>query len=79
MLALNRIVSFAKVHGAEKGLAELKALASKTDLSKSGLFYAIKAELLWELKHKDYNSTLKKAIQFTKNKLVKRHLQKKLT
>ncbi|WP_420603327.1 RNA polymerase sigma factor [Flagellimonas sp.] len=78
MLALNRIVPFAKVRGAEKGLAELKALASKTDLSKSGLFYAIKAELLLELKHADYKSILKKAIQFTDNELVKRHLQKKL-
>lgn len=77
MLALNRIVPFSKIYGAEKALMELNVLESKTDFSKSGLFYAIKAELLLELKHSDYDLTLKKAIAFTDNELVKKHLQKK--
>ncbi|SNY95179.1 RNA polymerase sigma factor [Flagellimonas pacifica] len=78
ILALNRIVPFAKINGAEKGLLELNTLEKKTDFSKSGLFYAIKAELLLEIKHVDYYTTLKKAIEHTDNELVKRHLQKKL-
>ncbi|WP_055395421.1 RNA polymerase sigma factor [Flagellimonas eckloniae] len=78
MLALNRIVSFEKLHGSKKALLELNNLANRTDFSKSGLYYAIKAELLFELKHSDYTGTLKKAIEFTENKLVRKHLQKKL-
>ncbi|WP_420321092.1 RNA polymerase sigma factor [Flagellimonas sp.] len=78
ILALNRIVPFAKIHGAGKALGELNALQDKMDFSKSGLFYAVKAELLLELNNEAYTSTLKKAIEFTENELVKRHLQKKL-
>ncbi|WP_190810573.1 RNA polymerase sigma factor [Flagellimonas sp. S3867] len=78
MLALNRIVPFAKIHGAEKGLRELNDLNDKRDFSKSGLFYAIKAELLLELKAPNSNATLIQAIELTDNELVKKHLQKKL-
>ncbi|MGW9684762.1 RNA polymerase sigma factor [Flagellimonas sp. 2504JD1-5] len=78
MLALNRIVAFAKIHGAEKALEMLNALGSNSEMNKMGLFYAIKAELLLELEHADYNAILKKAIDLTDNELVKKHLQKKL-
>lgn len=78
ILALNRIVPFAKIHGAKKAIEELNELEGKADFSKTGLFYAIKAELLLELENPDYASTLKKAIEFTDNELVRRHLQKKL-
>ncbi len=78
ILALNRIVPFAKIHGAQKALVELNEIEGKKDFSKTGLFYAIKAELLIELEHPDHNSTLKKAIGLTDNELVKKHLQKKL-
>ncbi|MGX1928240.1 RNA polymerase sigma factor [Flagellimonas sp. 2504JD4-2] len=79
MLALNSIVPFAKVHGAKKALVELKKLEHRADFGKTGLFYAIKAELLLELENPDHASTLKKAIEFTDNELVRRHLQKKLS
>lgn len=78
ILALNRIVPFAKIHGAEKALLELNDLESRTDFGKSGLFYAIKTELLLELNDFAYDLTLKKAIELTDNELVKKHLQKKL-
>lgn len=77
MLALNRIVPYAKIHGAEKALSELNNLENKTDFSKTGLFYAIKAELLLEIGSEEYHSILQKAIDFSENELVKRHLKKK--
>ena len=77
MLALNRIVPYAKIHGAEKALSELNDLEKKTDFSKTGLFYAIKAELLLEIESEEYHSVVQKAIDFSENELVKKHLQKK--
>lgn len=79
MLALNRIVSYAQVHGPKKALGELKALEAKTDFSHTGLFYAIKGELLKDLGDALYEETLQKAIDLTENELVKRHLEKKMT
>ncbi|MCL6266823.1 RNA polymerase sigma factor [Flagellimonas myxillae] len=78
MLALNRIVPFAKIHGATKALEALKSLESKTDFGESGLLYAIKAELLLETNSAGYKAALKKAIAYFKNDLVKKHLKKKL-
>lgn len=79
MLALNQIVPYAKVNGAEKGLKALESLEGKIDFKSSGLFYAIKAELLLETNSKDeYTSILQKAIDLTENELVKKHLKKKL-
>ncbi len=78
MVALNRIVPFAKIHGAAKALEELNRLAKNSNFETIGLFYAIKAELLQELNDKDYQSALTKAIELSDNDLVKRHLQKKL-
>ncbi|MEM7483940.1 MAG: sigma-70 family RNA polymerase sigma factor [Bacteroidota bacterium] len=79
MLALNRIVPFAKVYGAEKGLQELHNASKKNDFTAIGLFFAIKAELLLESKNvTKYNTTLQKAIDLTENMLMKEHLKKKL-
>ncbi|MFC4221548.1 RNA polymerase sigma factor [Flagellimonas marina] len=79
MLALNRIIPFAKVYGAKKGLIELENLESKHDFKEQGLFHAIKAELFGELDHVDaQQSALKKAIACTENELVKRHYKNKL-
>jgi len=78
MIALNRIVPFEKVHGAEKALKALNELTQKTDFEDSGLFYAIKADLLRTLQKKSYESTLEKAIALTENELVKQYLRTKL-
>ncbi|MEM6895536.1 MAG: sigma-70 family RNA polymerase sigma factor [Bacteroidota bacterium] len=78
MIALNRIVPFEKVHGAEKALKALNELTQKTDFEDSGLFYAIKADLLKTLQKKSYESTLEKAIALTENELVKQYLRTKL-
>ena len=77
MAKLNRVVALQKVQGPKKALTTLEALAKEYDYEKVGLFYAIKAEILKELEHKDYESILEKAIALTPNELVKRHLIKK--
>ena len=78
MIALNRIVPFEKVHGAEKALKALNELTKKTDFGDTSLFYAIKADLLKTLQKTAYESTLQKAIDLTENELVKQYLQTKL-
>ncbi|MBO0320828.1 sigma-70 family RNA polymerase sigma factor [Muricauda sp. CAU 1633] len=79
MVALNRIIPFAKVHGAKKGLVELETLEPKNNFEGQGLLYAIKAELFDELNHTEaQQSALKKAIALTENELIKRHYKKKL-
>lgn len=78
MAKLNRIVAVQKVKGAQTALKELETLANEYDYEKAGLFFAIKAELLKELKLKDYKTVLKKAILLNQNELVQRHLEKKL-
>jgi len=78
MAALNRIVPFTKVYGAEKGLKLLEDWKKNNEHQRVALFYTIKAELLAMLK-RDFKPDLKKAIQLTENGLVKRHLEKKMT
>ena len=78
MVALNRIVPYAKIHGAKEALDELENLAKKTDFTATGLYYAIKAELLMKTNSmQDYAKTLHKAIELSENELVKNHLKKK--
>lgn len=77
MAALNRIVPYTKVNGAEKALAELQLLEQKSKFENMGLYYAIKAELLADT-GKSYKTDLKKALALTKNELVKRHLERKI-
>ncbi|RDY59974.1 RNA polymerase sigma factor [Flagellimonas nanhaiensis] len=78
MVALNRIVPYTKIHGAEAALTELDNLSQKTDFSTTGLYYAIKAELLKETNSmQDYAKTLHKAVELSENELVKTHLKKK--
>ncbi|MCL6274422.1 sigma-70 family RNA polymerase sigma factor [Muricauda sp. 2012CJ35-5] len=78
MVALNRIVPYAKINGAKEALNELMKLRNKTDFENTGLFFAIKAELEKELGQDNFKETLGKAIQLSENELVKRHLQSKL-
>ena len=75
--ALNRIVAFEKVHGAEKALAELEKL--RKDLEDYYLFHAIHADLLIKTQQsKEASEALKKALSLTSNLAEKKHLQKKL-
>lgn len=79
MVALHRIVAFAKIHGAEKALGELRQLEQKNDFTDQALYHAIKAELYFDLgKTKEQRAALEKAIALTENELVKAHYQKKM-
>ena len=77
--ALNRIVPYAKVYGAKKALTVLEALEEKTNFGSNSLFYAIKADLFFQLENdKAHQEHLQKAIRLSKNELVKKHLRKKI-
>ena len=78
MARLNRVVAVQKVYGAKKALESIEEISKDYDYKQMGLFYAIKAELLDELGHPNFKSTLKKAIALTQNQLVRKHLEKKL-
>ncbi|MEM8999047.1 MAG: sigma-70 family RNA polymerase sigma factor [Bacteroidota bacterium] len=79
IVALNRMVPFAKVNGPKKALVALEELERSDNFETNGLFYAIKAELMVDVgDQKAYRSTLQKAIALTKNTLVKRHLERKM-
>ncbi|MFD2587297.1 RNA polymerase sigma factor [Croceitalea marina] len=77
--ALNRIVPYAKVYGAKKALTVLEVLEEKTNFGSNSLFYAIKADLFFQLENdKAHQEHLQKAIRLSKNELVKKHLRKKI-
>ncbi len=78
MVALNRIVAYEKINGAKEALISLSKLEKESGFKESGLYYAIKAELLKKMDDKNYLATLKKAIALTENELVRKHLKKKL-
>jgi len=79
ILQLNRIVPFHKVHGAKRALVELNDFEKSPYFLGNALFYAIKAELLADLKKsKTSKEALKKAIELSQNELERNHLQKKM-
>lgn len=78
IIALNRLVSYYKVHGAKKGCQELKEYAQSSNSLKNALFYSIEFELLKDLgKLKEAKQAIKKAIVLTQNEVEKQHLIKK--
>ena len=79
IVQMNRIVPFHKVFGAEKANEELQKYEKSPHFIGNALFYAIKAELLTDLRDlQSSRRALLKAIELTKNTLEKRHLEKKL-
>lgn len=79
MVALNRIIPFAKVHGPKEGLVELELLGQRANLENQGLYHAIRAELQSELNQPEkQQAALKKAIDLTENELVKKHYKRKM-
>jgi RNA polymerase sigma-70 factor (ECF subfamily) len=79
MVALNRIIPFAKVYGPKDGLVELELLGQRANLGNQGLYHAIRAELQSELNQPEkQQSALKKAIALTENELVKKHYRRKM-
>lgn len=79
IVQLNRIVPFHKVFGAKKALSELRDFEKDSYYNDNALFYAIKSELLLDIKNsKGSKEALERAIELTQNELEKKHLIKKL-
>ncbi|NAS10841.1 RNA polymerase sigma factor [Poritiphilus flavus] len=79
MVELNRLVPLLQVKGPEEALQALNQISKQPHFSESGLFYAIKAEILGKLQRFDQaEAALKTAIELSQNELRKTHLKKKL-
>jgi RNA polymerase sigma factor (sigma-70 family) len=77
--ALNRIVAYAKIHGSEKALKELKILKGIDFLNNYYLYYAIRGKLQTEIQHYEEASySLKEAIRLTENNIEKKYLTDQL-
>lgn len=78
VLALNRIIAYSKVAGAETAFEELERFEKKLPFNENTLFYATKAMLLEQLDRKEKAiASLEKAIQLCGNTMEKAHLIKK--
>ena len=78
IVALNRIIPYYKLNGAEQAMKELNAFKKRPHFTESALFYAIEAELLIGLgKEIEAVCVLKKAIAWSTNVMEKRHFIKK--
>ncbi len=79
MVALNRVVPFYKVYGAEKAWILLQQYRDYPNFKENALYHAIAAELLASLKEMAAaREALMAAISITQNELEKKHLRKKL-
>ena len=79
IVELNRVIPFYKVYGAKKANGQLKLFEEGPHFIKNSLYYAIKAELLLNLKaNKGCKEALLNAIKLSKNLREKAHLEKKL-
>ena len=79
VIELNRVVPYSRVYGAEKGLKALELVEKSNHFKDTHLYYAIKADLLFELNQMDLAAkNYRKAISINKNLLEQKHLTKKL-
>ena len=79
VVALNRVVAFYKVHGADDALSELENVAESKYMQNYYLFYSVKAELLKETGEVSRaKKELNQAILLTRNEMEKTFLFKKL-
>jgi len=80
LIILNRLISYSKVHGADKALQELCTYEKSPNFIDSKLYYAIKSELLIDVhKINQSISALKKAIEKSNNALEKEYFAKKIS
>lgn len=78
VVALNRIIAYSKVAGAERALRELEAFGKSPHFTGNTLFYATEAMLLTEMeRRKKALKALENAIALCENDMEKAHLLKK--
>lgn len=79
IVALNRIVAFEKINGAEKAMEELIRIEENPYLAENHLLFVIKSEILLSLKQtNNAKKMLKKAMKLTSNKNEQTFLKEKL-
>lgn len=79
VIALNRAVAVAKVHGAEKALASMNELQEDPKLRDYYLFFAVRGHLLMELgRWADAASSFQKALEFGGSEPERRFLRRRL-
>jgi RNA polymerase sigma-70 factor (ECF subfamily) len=79
IVAMNRVVVVREVHGQEKALEELEALAGESILQNHHLYFAIRADLEEAMgRHGSAVEALKKGIECTSNEVEKRFFQAKI-
>ena len=79
VVALNRAVAMAQVHGARAGIEALDAIPNQQALESYHLFYAVRAEFEWQLS--DYAAAaehFRKALEYTEVKSEQTFLAKRL-
>ena len=79
VVALNRAVALTQVHGARSGLEAVDAIANPQALESYYLFYAVRAELEWQLS--DYTAAtehFRQALKLTEVKSEQLFLSKRL-
>jgi RNA polymerase sigma-70 factor (ECF subfamily) len=80
VVALNRIVALAKVHGVEAGLVELDKIAEDRTLRNYYPFFAARGELLREAgRTNEAIEAYQKALSLTSSEPVRRFLMKRIT
>ncbi|MGI9545074.1 MAG: RNA polymerase sigma factor [Cyclobacteriaceae bacterium] len=79
IVALNRVVVYYKVYGAEAALKVLEKIPVSGYLSNYNLYYAIRGELLAEVgDHMEAISHYKEALKYTRNGAQHQHITKKI-
>lgn len=77
IVALNRVVAFAKVHGNEKALNELTELEGNERLQGEHLLYSIKGQLMLNLgREGNAKNELQTALEMSNNNIERAHLKR---
>jgi RNA polymerase sigma-70 factor (ECF subfamily) len=80
IVALNRIVALAKVHGVEAGLIELEKIAEDRTLRSYYPFYATRGELLREAgRASEATKAYQRALGLTSSEPIRRFLKKRIS
>jgi RNA polymerase sigma-70 factor (ECF subfamily) len=79
VVALNRAVAVANVHGSQKGLEALRAIRSQETLTAYYLFYAVMGELQMRLNNREAAAKqFRKAFELAETKSERTFLLKRL-
>lgn len=79
LIALNRVIAFAEIHGAEKALKQLEAIENDATLKRYYLFFATKGEFYFRLgNYRDARKQFERAHTLTHSAVEKESLQRRI-